>query len=486
MALTWGSFQRPVGSKMSDVLEYFLSTTLPTLTYWQIQGGGAPGATTLFDGGKAGGLLERVSDSLRFAWYYAYDPSGVQTDKFNRSILTGTDHTPRECDLSGLMMCACDLDKDQWADKTAFLGVSALSQLRVGPVASGPFQAGETLTIDAGGLGLTCTCVDHITELDILMVEGLSATWPTTIANLSVAGGTSGASATIQVLRSVIAHHRADPPTVYDLRAGGGTFPTVAAVLTGATSGHTATVAGVNEATGQVTVSAPTGRFRIGETVSWNAGAETITVAWAKQNFRVYHSVGLRADYTVDDQTILYGEDTNSLLLLIPDPTNQQYIMFGAGRFVESMEGGGAREVCLSGTAEQVRNAEIGGGDDAAFVFTDHNGVPYAARQAGASQEGARAIPVGWDPETVAGATVIEYWHHDTASLDIERPIRPALFQRAFASRQLAVVPAFVFLPAGAWKTVSNPGIWANKAPLALALDASGFSVQFNDDTITP
>lgn len=484
MALSWNSFALPFGSKVSDALEHFLSTVLPTLTHWQNKGGAA-GATVLFDNGKAGGLLERAvpNGSEAFAWYFAYDPSGAQVDKFGNN--TYNPATNQKYDTAGHMAAVVDVNGAFTANKTAFFGGSGTRMLRIGAVVGGPFERGETVTLDPGGLNLTATVVDHLVEIGHLAVSGLSGTWTAAaLETKNIQGGTSGASSTITTVIGGMSMAAVD---TYDLRTAT-TFPEVAEVLTGQTSGVMAEVATIDEATGRITVTNATGRFSVNETVEWNGGTETAIVGWAPQGFQSACAGYPTTDFQIDSDVVIYGEDSQRLILLIPNTNaaEQHYLMFAAGQWVESLEGGGRRETAIATPAVNFGATGTNPQNGTGMAFVDHNGVYWGAGGENQAGQILRARLLTSEVSSMALGQTVSYWGYGSNPNAIERAVRLVLRDAAFTGRKIVHTPELFFLPTEPWKTVASPGTWVNREPLALYLNDRGLCIGFDSTAITP
>lgn len=496
MALTWTGFDMPLSSTFSDVLEEFFSNQLQTLTNWQNKGGGVPAASVLFDNGKAGGLLERVSDSKQFAALYNYDYLGVQTDKFQSSSYNHNERFLTTDSLSDLSKIGVFMDNtgSRWANKTEFFGAKSVSCLVIstGGVTGGPFQRGETITIDAAGDNVTATLDEIIydTPQVILFISNCSAEPSSNWNSKTVTGGTSGASATTHSSAMPGRHWHVGVSNTFDLRSGPD-FPVATDVLTGATTGYTATVATATPSTGRITVSSLLGRFQLNETVTWNAGANSASIGWGPPNWDVVNGMGLTiTDYTVDDTTNLIGEDADRLILLIPDVANNRYNILAFGKWWDSAEGQGRMDGAFAGIPIYLAGNSLP--DGGVGFFLDSDGVlwNYKNNICGQNYNAIGYFVVNLAPNTQAAGYKIQYWGNSLSSASIQEHEQPASMVLGSTGydmqRTPAKLPELFTLAAQSFRTVTEPGSWSGKQSIALHLDTQGRCIEYNNTVLTP
>lgn len=488
MALTWTSFDLPITSTVTDVLTEIFANQLQTLTHWQNKGGGVPGATVLFDGGAAGGLLERVSDSKQFAFHFAY--SGV-TDTFGHTAYKQNGRfATDQLNSTGFLSCYMDNTGSRWANKTDFFGAPSVSMLFIDSsgVTGGPFQRGETITIDAVGDNRTATVDEVINDAQyvILCISGVSGAPSGNWNAKTVTGGTSLASATTQTSGQPTTHWHVGQQDTYDLRSGPD-FPGVLDVLTGQTSGQVGTVATADALTGRITVNTHDGRFAVNEIVEWNAGANTATVGWHPRGWDIISgSSTITSDFVVDDTTVLIGEDADRLIFLIPDVAPNLYRVGVFGKWWDSAEGHGRMDGTVCGSAALMFGSV---GTVGAGGFIDGNGELFSHRSSTLSS----AWQLPGHPIAVASTSTQSaiqqnnFWGNgNVGEQRIDHPSRVVLRTSEQVIRILANVPEFFSLPQETFRTVGLPGSWGGNAPVALHLNDSGQCIEFDNSVITP
>lgn len=495
MALSWTQRTLAVSSTWKTAMRDFVDNVLSGLTHWQVQGGGAD-TNFKFDSGDAGIMLQRVTNTIRFALLYYYDPAGSQTDKFttsthhpfSRFVSTTINHSP------GVFQGVLDTSNSLWTNRTDFFGATYYRKLIIGAITAGPFDIGETLTIDSAGDNATATLVDVITDFNssgdnCLIISGLSALPTTTWLSKTVSGGTSGASATTTGLNYNHPYWHED--IVSDIYLAGGDFPIVTNVLTGSTSGHVGTVTAVDAATGKVTVNTQThGRFQLGETITWNAGANSSVIGWMPRNMKsIFGSTqGLLlpgVDPVIDNTPYLVAEDADRLGIFLPYPTGGYYMCILIGKWWESLIGGGRHD----GFAMFLGSTPLMAADLGAGGVLDHQGFPQQFRNSIIGQAGIQGPCLNAVRQQSMLNTQKFHYFLPGQSTD-GNPIRIAqpviYYDSTDYQRDFIKCPELFLVPAQTWKHKEQPGSWGSVAPSALHLGPNGLCVQMTDPSITP
>jgi hypothetical protein len=496
MALAWGSFSLSAGSKFSDAIKHFVETIVPSLTYWRILGGGAATASDMFNTGLGGGIIERVSDVKQFVLHFNETsmPAGERfasykydwRDRFTTAVWQSTNQ------FAAFMMPAGTV-----TTKTQFLGIkspTALSVLTSG-ITSGPFVRGETITIDAAGQNITATLDEVVeggagstSEYTILFISGLSADITAHLNSKTVTGGTSLASGTTASATQPGNWYHADPVNTYYIR--GGDMPVATDVITGSTTGHTATVSTADSATGKIVVTGGTGRFKLEETITWPT-AKSSTIAYCPKGIDILGTrSAIASDVVIDTENVLYAEDADRLILLLPYSANSEYEMFGFGKWWDSLEGGGRLDGCFCGPPDQVLTSSTTN-SYSVVSFLDHNGFDYGLAStidANLPVMKETMLAMSVNPTMAAGIKESIFARNNTSGARIVHAGRGMLYRSAAITvRNVAIMYEFFNLPAETWRTTATPGMGASAAPFALYIDNNtGRCIEFNSTTVTP
>lgn len=496
MALTWTGFDLPLASTVTDVIEYFFTTHLATLSNWQLKPGSAD--AMLFDGGKGGGLIERVVDNKQFALHWTYDLNVTQVDSFPTSsqVHYGPDRflTSRYWNGNLYMFTVMDDTGNRWADKTEFFGGEAVSLIYLSgdetSVTNGPFQEGETIVIDAAGDNVTAT-IDRIAyeQTKVALFLSNCSGLPSTHWNSkTVTGNTSGASATTDSVGCPTVHYHCGQNAQYDLRTGPD-FPSPTDILTGALVGHTAEVATADATNGRITVTNQDGPFSINEIITWNSGGtEQANVGWMPNRFDVFpgaHYYG--SNFAVDDTTIMVGEDQDRLIIAIPNTGSDLYNLIMFGKFWDSGEGHGRMDGCFSGIPAYLFAASVPQQNAGGFIDPDGELFGYRNTINGHVHQISPKMLTLAATESQTASSQEAYWANTNIGNElVDRPTRIMVKTTLNPNRLAASLPEFFSLPAETFRNVSEPGPWAGKQVLALHLDTSGRCVEMNNNALSP
>jgi len=360
-------------------------------------------------------------------------------------------------------------------------------------VSGGPFQAGETLSIDGGTY--TATVVSHVVSRGVLFIEGFSpipSSYNSAMRGLSLSGGTSGATATITTnFRDIFGHWLLKASEEIYIE-GAASQPNSGDTLTFG-GGHTALVDTVDAATGRIALNTCTGVVENGESVSWSGGSGTVAVAplnWGRWTIESNNfTMGIEV---IDNEPIYYGEDPDRLLFLIPNESPvERYNVFALGLWVTSTIENSRYETASWSTPQEW----VGGSNSFSdsLVWGDAYGSLCAmgteSGAAGVLSNAFRPVPATSSPSIpTANQVTVATW----LSSNLNDRNKAELISPFFVRDSINFPVIFsrlddVFLGSdAAVRSVVQPNSWSGSRPFLFSLDTNRGAYLAVDQNFTP
>lgn len=422
--LTWSNHNAGGGPlKFGDQLEHFINTALPGLgAGWRLDTINVKYGSS--NPGKQGGVIERISDGAQFNLFTISGDNDETIPGGNGGTLAslvGHDGANWIGNGSGVVLGINKRFGSPWTAKSDLLGTNGSNALKgicyeIG-TNTGYFIRGETLRI-AGTYDATIREV--IPDLGMILIENWSSGNPTygqIDSGASLSGLTSGASATSHATFNPgsTAYTSAEPVGVFYLKNVTGAAPT--GTITGGTTGYTATYSAyaANEG-GKLTVTSGTGRWMLGETVSWTGGSAEIAF-WDWGFDQTFYcntdatGTNLLRDSDSDDWSLsdyLIGYDTDRLVVLFPqgNAAAKQYAVFLFGKWCEDLYGLGEFDIAWYGRGN-VGSLLFDANTDTGGCGLYDNGEPVHIGTAGAAATATRWA--GWPITDIDGGALFNW-----------------------------------------------------------------------------
>ncbi len=475
LSLSWT--KQAVGGSvgMAEVMTHFFGTALATLTNWEA----LPAPVNFGASNDQGGVIRRKTDNLHCALMIG--KSGG--DDIHGHLFEYNKYAPASCtDNPNDGWVAIDTQEELSTKAKCVDGNSMCNVFIAVGSNTGFFLRGETITIDGTR---TAPLVEYIHDLGVLVLGDWLANAPTGTFDLSaksVAGGTSGATATtatsgVNILSST-PHFKFGQQTEFFLEDVTGT-PT--GTIAGATTGFTASFVSYVGATGKLTVTGGNGRYSMGEVITWSGGSAVIAYVEHMCTRLLCHHDG-SMDGVGSHDGYLIGEDADRIILLIPNVSH--YVIIGFGKWAESVEGHGLFDCAIM---EQTTNTSmywgwcLGAGGEP-LMWNNHmgslipkwepvflNAIPSTAPTSATRKRynnGAYVPPVlGGQPK--GNFKVLFYNSEDS-------PV----------NRYVMTLHGFFLAPARSWKDLATFPDTTTR--YGLHLGTKGHVVDFTDGSITP